>query len=209
MSNAPAKSAEVAALVGDPARANMLVALLGGRALTATELAYAAGVSAANHQRPSQQALRRPARRPHEARPPPLLSPSRSARRPYAGKHHACRDGRAAALPAALEDGRIRCATPALPRRACKAPGVLPSLSRLDGAALPHRRRSWCSTGQALLRAEVVERARDSRALTITPAGRHGLMEQFALSISYPTSLKHRVQPVPGISKSNESLTND
>jgi len=44
MSNAP-QIAEVAALVGDPARANMLVALLSGRALTATELAYAAGVS--------------------------------------------------------------------------------------------------------------------------------------------------------------------
>jgi DNA-binding transcriptional ArsR family regulator len=44
MPNAP-QIAEVAALVGDPARANMLVALLGGRALTATELAYAAGVS--------------------------------------------------------------------------------------------------------------------------------------------------------------------
>jgi DNA-binding transcriptional ArsR family regulator len=44
MSNAP-QIAEVAALVGDPARANMLVALLGGRALTATELAYAASVS--------------------------------------------------------------------------------------------------------------------------------------------------------------------
>src|SRR5262245_34495040 len=37
--------AEVAALVGDPARANILCALLGGRALTATELAFAAGVS--------------------------------------------------------------------------------------------------------------------------------------------------------------------
>ncbi len=44
MSNAP-HIAEVAALVGDPARANILCALLGGRALTATELAYAAGVS--------------------------------------------------------------------------------------------------------------------------------------------------------------------
>src|SRR6516165_906916 len=44
MSNAP-QIAEIAALVGDPARANMLVALLGGRALTATELACAAGVS--------------------------------------------------------------------------------------------------------------------------------------------------------------------
>ena len=44
MSNAP-QIAEVAALVGDPARANILCALLGGRALTATELAYAAGVT--------------------------------------------------------------------------------------------------------------------------------------------------------------------
>src|SRR5438309_8317549 len=37
--------AEVAALVGSPARANMLTALLDGRALTATELAYAGGVT--------------------------------------------------------------------------------------------------------------------------------------------------------------------
>lgn len=44
MSNAP-QMAEVAALVGDPARANILFALLGGRALTATELAFAAGVT--------------------------------------------------------------------------------------------------------------------------------------------------------------------
>jgi DNA-binding transcriptional ArsR family regulator len=44
MSNAP-QIAEVAALVGDPARANILCALLGGRALTATELSCVAGVS--------------------------------------------------------------------------------------------------------------------------------------------------------------------
>jgi DNA-binding transcriptional ArsR family regulator len=37
--------AEVAALVGNPARANMLTALLDGRALTAGELAHVAGVS--------------------------------------------------------------------------------------------------------------------------------------------------------------------
>jgi len=36
--------AEIAALVGDPARANMLSALMDGRALTATELARVAGV---------------------------------------------------------------------------------------------------------------------------------------------------------------------
>ncbi len=37
--------AETAALVGDPARANMLAALMDGRALTATELARAAGIA--------------------------------------------------------------------------------------------------------------------------------------------------------------------
>src|SRR5262249_55857804 len=37
--------AEVAALSGDPARASMLNALLDGRALTATELARAAGIT--------------------------------------------------------------------------------------------------------------------------------------------------------------------
>lgn len=38
--------AAVAALIGDPARANMLAALMGGRALTARELAEEAGVTA-------------------------------------------------------------------------------------------------------------------------------------------------------------------
>ena len=37
--------AEIGALIGDPARANMIAALMAGRALTATELAHAAGVS--------------------------------------------------------------------------------------------------------------------------------------------------------------------
>ena len=39
------KIAQVAALVGDPARANMLAHLMDGRALTASELAYVSGVS--------------------------------------------------------------------------------------------------------------------------------------------------------------------
>ena len=43
--NESVQIAEIAALVGDPARANMLSALMDGRALTAGELAYAAGVS--------------------------------------------------------------------------------------------------------------------------------------------------------------------
>jgi DNA-binding transcriptional ArsR family regulator len=44
LGNQPSIS-EVAALVGNPARANVLMALLDGRALTAGELAYMAGVS--------------------------------------------------------------------------------------------------------------------------------------------------------------------
>ena len=42
---ADVRMAEVATLVGDPARANILGALMGGRALTAGELVNAAGVS--------------------------------------------------------------------------------------------------------------------------------------------------------------------
>ncbi len=38
--------AETAALIGDPARANMLAALMGGQALTASELAALAGIAA-------------------------------------------------------------------------------------------------------------------------------------------------------------------
>ena len=37
--------AQVGALIGDPARANMLSALMGGKALTASELATAAGIT--------------------------------------------------------------------------------------------------------------------------------------------------------------------
>src|SRR5436305_75387 len=63
--------AAIAALVGDPARANILTALLDGRALTASELAYAAHVtpqtasghlgklSAANLISPAQQGRHR------------------------------------------------------------------------------------------------------------------------------------------------------
>ncbi|MGE6740956.1 ArsR/SmtB family transcription factor [Allorhizobium pseudoryzae] len=39
--------ARIATLIGDPARANMLTALMGGQALTATELAASAGVTLA------------------------------------------------------------------------------------------------------------------------------------------------------------------
>lgn len=45
MSSITLTMAEVGALLGDPGRANILAALMDGRALTATELAYVAGVT--------------------------------------------------------------------------------------------------------------------------------------------------------------------
>ena len=56
--------AHIASLVGDPARANMLTALVGGTALTASELALEAGVIAADGELASGQA---DGRRPAEA----------------------------------------------------------------------------------------------------------------------------------------------
>lgn len=46
MKNGPSIAA-VGALVGDPARANMLTSLMSGQAMTATELAHAGGIAAA------------------------------------------------------------------------------------------------------------------------------------------------------------------
>jgi DNA-binding transcriptional ArsR family regulator len=45
MSGTQPSVAEIAALIGNPARSNILLALMDGRARTASELAYAAGVS--------------------------------------------------------------------------------------------------------------------------------------------------------------------
>jgi DNA-binding transcriptional ArsR family regulator len=45
MSHSHLDLAEIGALIGEPARANMLAALADGRALTATELSYIAGVT--------------------------------------------------------------------------------------------------------------------------------------------------------------------
>jgi len=55
--------ASVAALIGDPARANMLTALMNGRALTARELAEAGGIApptASGHLARLVESARRP-----------------------------------------------------------------------------------------------------------------------------------------------------
>ena len=115
MSNAP-QIAEVAALVGDPARASILCALLGGRALTATELAHAAGVS--------PQTTSGHLGKLHAAR---LLVLMKQGRHRYyrlagpqvgadAGRHHDCRAERAAALSAEVQARRRDAARPHLLR---------------------------------------------------------------------------------------------
>jgi DNA-binding transcriptional ArsR family regulator len=228
MSNAP-QIAEVAALVGDPARANMLVALLGGRALTATELAYAAGVS--------PQTTSGHLGKLSAARLVVLMKQGRHRYYRLAGPHvghmlesimHVAMDGPPRYQPRSKIDDQMRHA------RTCydHIAGVLgvgladsmtardfvllgdeagevtsagtEFLARLgvDLAAARAKRRVFCrpcldwterrphiggAVGAALAKRcfelKWIEQARDSRALTITPAGRHGLLEAFGLSV--------------------------
>jgi len=228
MSNAP-QIAEVAALVGDPARANILVELLGGRALTATELAYAAGVSPQTTSGTSANC------------PPRGLSSSwKQGRHRYyrlAGPHvghmlesimHVAMDGPPRYQPRSKTDDQMRHARTCYDHIAGElgvgladsmtardfvvlgdeAGEVMPAgmefLTRLgvDLAAARAKRRVFCrpcldwterrphiggAVGEApakrCFELKWIERAHDSRALTITRAGRQGLMEQFALSI--------------------------
>jgi Helix-turn-helix domain len=77
------RMAEIAALVGDPARANMLSALLDGRALTASGLAYAAHVTpqtASTHLSKLTEGVCRPDRRARR-----LTRPRRGEPHPRSG----------------------------------------------------------------------------------------------------------------------------
>ena len=228
MSSAP-QIAEVAPLVGDPARANILCALLDGRALTATELAFAAGVSpqtTSGHL--GKLAIAR------------LILPMKQGRHRYyrlAGPHigqmlesimNVALEGPPRFQPKSKFDEQLRHA------RTCydHIAGVLgvgladrmtergllflgdeggevtaagtEFLSGLgvDLAGAHERRRVFCrpcldwterrphiggAVGAALANRcfdlKWIERRPDSRALTITPAGRRGLMQAFSLTI--------------------------
>ena len=83
-----ARFAEVAALAGDPARASMLHALMDGRALTASELARAAGITpqtASGHLAKMAAAGLIVA----EAGPASLSPPGCAGSGPHDGEHHA------------------------------------------------------------------------------------------------------------------------
>jgi DNA-binding transcriptional ArsR family regulator len=228
MSNAP-QIAEVAALVGDPARASMLCALLGGRALTATELSVAAGVSpqttsghlaklsAANLLVQMKQGRHRYYRLsgPQVGQMlegimsvalngPPRYQPK--SRVDEQMRHaRTCYDHFAGVLGVGLADAMTARDHVVLGDEAGEVtPAGLEFLSRLgvDLTAARARRRVFCrpcldwterrphiggAVGAALARRCVdlkwVERMRDHRALVITPAGRRGFQEFFALAV--------------------------
>ena len=228
MSNAPLM-AEVAALVGDPARANILCALLGGRALTAGELAFAAGVSpqtTSGHLGKLSAArlivLMKQGRHryyrlagPHVGQMlesimnvalvgPPRFQPKSKLDEEM---RHArtCYDHIAGVLGVGLAERLIERDFVILGDEAgevtASGADFLLKLG-VDLSAARAKRRVFCrpcldwterrlhiggAVGAALARRcfelKWIERVRDSRALAITPAGRRGLMDAFALSI--------------------------
>jgi DNA-binding transcriptional ArsR family regulator len=228
MSNAP-QIAEVAALVGDPARANILCELLGGRALTATELALAAGVTpqttsghlgkllAARLLVLMKQGRHRYYRLagPHVGQMletimnvalsgPPRFQPK--SRLDEKMRHaRTCYDHLAGRLGVGLADRLIERELVILGEEAGEVTPVgADFLSKLgvDLSGARARRRIFCrpcvdwterrphiggAVGAALasrcFELKWIERPRDSRAVTITPAGRRGLTDVFALSI--------------------------
>jgi DNA-binding transcriptional ArsR family regulator len=228
MSNAP-HIAEVAALVGDPARANMLCALLGGRALTATELAYCAGVSpqttsghlgklfAARLVVLMKQGRHRYYRLagPHVAQMlesimnvalagPPRFQP-KSKLDDKLRHARTCYDHFAGVLGVGLAERLVARELVVLGDEAGEVtPAGMDFLSKLgvDLSAARAKRRVFCrpcldwterrshiggAVGAALAKRcfdlKWIERIGSSRAVTITSAGRRGLLEQFGLSI--------------------------
>jgi DNA-binding transcriptional ArsR family regulator len=228
MSNAP-QIAEVAAAVGDPARANILCELLGGRALTATELAGVAGVTpqtTSGHLSKLMAArllvLMKQGRHryyrlagPHVGQMletmmnvaltgPPRFQP-KSKLDEQMRQARTCYDHIAGVLGVGLAE---RLTERELVILGDEAGEVTPAgeafLAKLgvDLSRARAKRRIFCrpcvdwserrphiggAVGAALANRcfalKWIEPVRDSRALAITPAGRRGLMEIFALSI--------------------------
>jgi DNA-binding transcriptional ArsR family regulator len=228
MSNAP-QMAEVAALVGDPARANILCALLGGRALTATELAFAAGVTpqttsghlgklaAARLLVLMKQGRHRYYRLagPHVGQMlesimnvalegPPRFQP-KSHLDDELRHARTCYDHIAGTLGVGLADRLIEHEHVILGDEAGEVTAAGAEFLGKLGVDLSHarsKRRVFCrpcldwterrphiggAVGAALasrcFELKWIERVRDGRALTITPAGRRGLLEHFALQV--------------------------
>jgi DNA-binding transcriptional ArsR family regulator len=221
--------AEIAALVGDPARANILTALLDGRALTASELAYFAGVSpqtASGHLAKLTEsrmlALQKQGRHRYYRLATPqvgrmiesimevaIAAPERYRPRSKVDvalrTARTCYDHFAGRLGVGLTEalgarGHLVLADEA--GEVTEAGIEFLSGFGLDLAEARKRRRAYCrpcldwterrphlggAVGAALaarcFELRWVERQRDSRALTITAAGRGGLEDVFALKL--------------------------
>jgi DNA-binding transcriptional ArsR family regulator len=221
--------AEVAALVGDPARANMLCALLGGRAVTAAELAHAAHVSpqtasghlakltAARLLAVAKQGRHRYYRLagPHVGQMlesimnvaltgPPRFQP-RTKADDTMRRGRTCYDHLAGVLGVAIADRLIERAFVVLGDEAgevtADGAAFLVELG-VDLATARTRRRVFCrpcldwterrphiggAVGAAIacrcFELKWIERVRGSRAVTVTAAGRRGLMGMLGVSV--------------------------
>jgi DNA-binding transcriptional ArsR family regulator len=230
MSSASSLS-EIGALMGDPGRVKILTALLDGRALTATELAYTAGVAPATASQHLAKlvaggllAVTRQGRNRHfrlassevarmlegmmvvagaadaapaARRATPRISPDlRHAR--------TCFDHLAGQLGVGLADALVSRGMIVLGEEAGEVTGPGRDFLEAFGVRLEarHTRRLFCRPcldwserrphlagllGAALCArcAELgwVRRERDSRVVTVTPAGRSGFAETFGLTL--------------------------
>ncbi len=220
--------AQVAALVGDPARANMLLALTDGRALTASELAYLSGVApqtASGHLAKLTDAgllaLEKQGRRRYFRLASPLVGrmleglmvvaqdgPARQRPLWRGGEAlrqaRSCYDHMGGRLAVAMADRMVQRSLIVLDEDG----GLLTDAGRsfFEGAGIDLRhgasRRPFCRpcldwserrphlagvVGAAILRHALahgwVQRVRDSRALTISPAGAAALADLFAIEV--------------------------
>jgi len=220
--------AEIAALVGDPARATILMALMDGRALNAGELAYAARIAPQTASAHLAKLV--------EGR---LVLPAKQGRHRYfrlaspkiaqmlEGIMSVAIDGRPRTRPTGPRDAAMRLARTCYDHLAGQLGVALAdSLAANDYVAFdgdggqvsaagmrffgefgldpagPHARRRFCRTcldwserrwhlggavGAALasrcFALDWIERVRDSRAVAVTPRGREGLLEVFAIEL--------------------------
>lgn len=224
----PAALAEIGALLGDPARANMLLALIAGRPLTAGELAWSARVTAqtasghlAKLSEAGLLAVERQGRHRYYRLASPLIaqmlegmqvvaalqSPPRY--RPASRIDDALKAGRtcydhlAGRLGVAIADAMVTRGLVVLTGDGGAAtPEGEAFLGRLevDAGSKPGQKRCFCrpcldwserrphiagALGAALARRcfelHWIARVKDSRAVTVTPAGRQGLADIFGI----------------------------
>lgn len=220
------RMASVAALLGDPARANMLTALLDGRALTAKELAFAGHVSAATasgHLARLTEAGLLAGEKQGRHRYFRLASglvgqmlesvmavagPEPGPLRTWRGGEalrtaRTCYDHLAGRLGVALADSLSQAGHVTLSQDGGEVTDGGHAFLRAFGAEPVTGKRVFCRPcldwserrphiagrlGAAIaarcLELMWVERQRDSRAVTITPAGRLGFAEQFGIQLA-------------------------